>query len=583
MKLGDLFVKLGLKSQEFESGMKKAGGSVNTFGGIVKKIGPMIAAAFSVAAVYNFFKSSLSLAAEQIKVENELAAALRANGKEVDNNLRRYKTFASQMQRVTTIGDETTLGLLRLAESMQSKAPEEAAKMAIGLSKALGMDLQTATRAAVLAQNGNFMALSRYIPALREATSEVDKFAAVQKTVASGMQIAFAETNTAKGKLEQLKGAWNDLKEVIATGFLNSESIKTDLESWTKVIRIWQSDQISGWQKFYSSISKSAMEANIAIVDSLVGPERNWREQDARLRQASANNTKHAKTIKELTEDTNNLKNSLGDYTVEQGKEIQNTLRQIKANEELIKKLTTLTEVTKRLNNVPALPQRFGAGTITEGAGRETTYKDGLRSTVTVAAPPIDTKQLADLTAFIQSNKDKVKQMQDEMALDWASFNAQMSNLIVDFSLDVVEQFASSLGELFATGEWNGKAFGLGILDSIGKFLSTFGSMLIALGVGSEAFQTMIKSGFLANPFAAIAAGAALVALGSGISAYGRSRARGGGGGASAAAPAPGMFNQAANVNPAFAGSGTMGSVFLRGDDLYISGQRNDFKRGQIG
>ena len=137
MKLGDLFIKLGLKSQEFEQGINKAKGGMSGLMTVAKSVGEVLAAAFSVQAMVQFFTTSVKLANEQIAIETELEAALKANGKEVDINMRRYKRFASEMQSITTVGDETTLSLIRLAESMQSKAPTEAARMAIGLSKAL--------------------------------------------------------------------------------------------------------------------------------------------------------------------------------------------------------------------------------------------------------------------------------------------------------------------------------------------------------------------------------------------------------------------------------------------------------------
>jgi K+/H+ antiporter YhaU regulatory subunit KhtT len=43
------------------------------------------------------------------------------------------------------------------------------------------------------------------------------------------------------------------------------------------------------------------------------------------------------------------------------------------------------------------------------------------------------------------------------------------------------------------------------------------------------------------------------------------------------------MFNQSYNVNVAAAASPTSATLFLKGDDIYLSGQRNIYKRGAIG
>ena len=83
MKLGDLFIKLGLKSQEFEQGINKAKDGMSGLMTVAKSVGGVLASAFSVQAMVNFFTTSVKLANEQIAVENELAAALNGPGADV--------------------------------------------------------------------------------------------------------------------------------------------------------------------------------------------------------------------------------------------------------------------------------------------------------------------------------------------------------------------------------------------------------------------------------------------------------------------------------------------------------------------
>jgi hypothetical protein len=405
MKLGDLFIKLGLKSEEFNQGVNKAKGGLSGFGTLAKSIGGMLVAAFSVRSMVNFFTTSVKLASEQIAVENRLAAALRANGKEVEGNMEKYKRFASALQRVTTVGDETTLGLIQLAVTMQSKAPDEAAKMAIGLSKALNVDLQTAVRMAVMAQNGHTDALRRQIPALRTATTDAEKMAAVQQTVATGMAIAADEANTAAGKFAQLKNAWGDLKEVIGSGILSSESIKQDLDDWTTLITIWQSDHISGWQKFLSSVSKKVMDSNAEILKSYqeLGPDieatlavqrgymvamgeteadrklaeslKKIKENQNKAKESTEDITEatvnYGRTITEIEKEITDLKDTLKGYGEFQTGEIQSTLRQIEANEKLLKSLTELKKAREENRAVGAIqPGKQFEGTLTARKGQ---------------------------------------------------------------------------------------------------------------------------------------------------------------------------------------------------------------------
>lgn len=531
MKLGDLFIKLGLKSEEFNQGLEKAKGGLSGLGTVAKSIGGVLAAAFSIGAMVRFFTTSVKLANEQIAVENELAAALRANGMEVDANMNKYKRFASAMQRVTTVGDETTLSLIRLAVTMQSKAPEEAAKMAIGLSKALGMDLQTATRAAVLAQNGNTIALSRYIPEIRTATTEAEKLAAVHRIVAGGMEIARAETETLTGKIDRIKNAWGDLKEVIGTVIATNDTLLSSIEDMTLAIEMLSTKKFGftsflaflaggkSWEadkKRFIEMIKQQEDMNAAMDEY----EQNIKSAREPLGQLSAESSKYGRTISEIEQEISDLKESLKGYGEFQGKEIQATLRQIDANEKLLKSLLELRKARAENRAVGAIQpgKQFDEPLV----GREK-YAGLMRD-----LSPVDTSQLDDMTAWFIRNNELTKKYTDEYLENFVRFKEDFNYLITDFGIDVVEQFGSMLGELMATGQVSGD-FGKNILASIGSFIGTLGKMLIGLGMASEAFQKTLASGFLTGGVSLIAAGAALVALGGAISSFARSRGSAGG------------------------------------------------------
>ena len=74
-----------------------------------------------------------------------------------------------------------------------------------------------------------------------------------------------------------------------------------------------------------------------------------------------------------------------------------------------------------------------------------------------------------------------------------------------------LSSFASTIGDAFGSGNFSD--LGKNLISALGRLAQQFGSMLIALGTASLQLKTLI-----ANPFTAIAAGAALVALGSAAS-----------------------------------------------------------------
>ena len=146
----------------------------------------------------------------------KLTAAIRANGGNVSEVVPIMREFASEIQRITTYGDEQVLAMQAMASSMgvSSDQMQGVIRSAIGLASALNMDVMTAVKAASAAVQGKTTALQEYIPSLSKCKTEAEKLAVVQKLSASGFAQARAEAQTATGKLKQCANAWGDLAEV---------------------------------------------------------------------------------------------------------------------------------------------------------------------------------------------------------------------------------------------------------------------------------------------------------------------------------------------------------------------------------
>jgi hypothetical protein len=225
--------------------MRHIGASIRkAFGSAVQKA--VRATKWALAGLTALVVISTRAAMQQEEAEMRLSAALKSTGNEVDANMQRFKGFASQLQKLTVVGDETTLAAMQMGITMgiPIEKIEEATKAAIGLSRAYQLDLNMAMRGVSLAMAGEFMLFNRYIPTLRAANSETEKAAAYQKAVAEAMIFAQEETKTVRGAWEQFKNAIGDVTEILGNPFAKAlkkltkyyEDNSASIDAWAEKV-----------------------------------------------------------------------------------------------------------------------------------------------------------------------------------------------------------------------------------------------------------------------------------------------------------------------------------------------------------
>lgn len=212
-------VVVDYKVQGDEQAKKKTGLLGKAIDGLKKRAKLLAIAGFG--ALTAIITKSVKLFGVQEKAITKLEAALRSTGKEVSNNSKELQQYASQLQKITTVGDETSLQLLQMSLNMGASVDQakEATKAAIGLSAAYGIDTQSAIRAATLAQQGNYDLLNRYVPSVRLAKTEEEKRARAMEAFAAAFEVAQAETQTLSGAMAQMQNALGDLGEEIGKAF----------------------------------------------------------------------------------------------------------------------------------------------------------------------------------------------------------------------------------------------------------------------------------------------------------------------------------------------------------------------------
>lgn len=178
--------------------------------GFAKRLGIALAAAFSVARITAFIKSSLSAAAESEAIWNRVAGAVERSGASWAGMERRVRATARALLDIAGIGDEQfgaafdrLIGLTGDAEfslSQMSFAADIAAKF-------YGGDLIPAVDLLGKAYSGNTRALRQ----LSIATDDVNEGLAILRERVAGA--ATHELNTIEGKMRQLAEVAGDARE----------------------------------------------------------------------------------------------------------------------------------------------------------------------------------------------------------------------------------------------------------------------------------------------------------------------------------------------------------------------------------
>lgn len=629
MKIADLFIKLGLKSDSYNKGIDSVQKKTSAFSSSLKKVGGIVAGAFALGAIKRFAQESVRLYNIQAQAEQQLLVALKGR-KDAQQDLIRQ---AKDLQTQTLFGDEETIRAQALIAAFVKEKEQIKAIIPLvqDLATAKGMQLSVAADLVSKTLGSTTNALSRYGIQVEGAVGSADRL----KSLMTGLNNAFggqakAAAEAGAGPIIQLQNQWSDLKEEFGRVIVASDAMRDSLTKTQQLLYVWGSDQATKLEKWaiafelsdkraeaiYNQVKKRAKEAEIqvekankafmdiplselkklydaaakAYVEAVKGGNNqaisDFSNQLQKL-QSRIDEIKgidpnseaakdHIQTIAELKQEITDLKSSLDDYSINQIAEIEATKQQIAQKEFLLKKLTESQEewgglsaamdvATEALKKYSELVNSFTLDDFNVGMNITPKFSqdealDGFDKVFSQFKPkkeqtiPISVNTSIglpgeqeiplpfDTAAWVKNIEENKKQLQ--IAEDnWMNFQQNMAYLVEDFSIDVIGQFGQAIGELMKTGSFP-ENFGENILASVGKFISTLGKMLIGLGVASKAFQNLLKSAFTnpASAVAAIAAGAALVALGGAIQGFVSS------GGASSAGGSSGLGGSAINI-----------------------------------
>lgn len=489
MKIGDLFIKLGLKKEEFDRGLTDAKTQTNVFGNSIKKIGGLIAGAFAADKIIQFGKEVFNVATQAEGIQ--AAFSKIANGQDLNILRESVKGTVSDLELMKRAVMASNFGipvreLGRLFEFASKRAQDTGQSVdylvdsiVVGIGRKSPLILDNLGISAVQLKEK-----------LKGVGVETASVADITRAVGDIAEESFAKTGklaeTLGTKVQTLSASWENLKLTLSSLFSNSQMIKDDLDDWSKLIRIWQSKEVTGWAKFWASVSQVSMDATFKkmINDESVASWINQKDEESSG--APWEKPKQDPVVKTAKERLDEIK---------------------KLNEEM-EAARILRKEFYGEKMTPMTPLYSGAGDFMlqqPGVNLEGTF--------------------GNLDSHYKMVAEKRKQFTEEEEAAWENFMTSLNDTINAGITDAISTLASGFGEMLGTGNWDWKDFGKNILSTIGKFMQTLGALVIAMGVEMMKVDLSIKTG---QWWGVIAAGAALMIAGSAVSAFAGKGLKGG-------------------------------------------------------
>lgn len=245
-------IKIGADSKEAESGLKKVTSDLNKLSKEIKKsdvskfaksfTGVTAAAGGALVAIKKIndtVKETTELYKKQATAEKQLEIAAQNNPYLNARSVEALKNYASELQSISIVGDETLIPLMaQLVTSGRTQAEiQEIMAAALDVSASGIMSLDSAVTQLNKTYSGSVGLLGNQISELKTLTTEQLKNGDAVKIVADKFKGMAEETAKATGSSEQLKNALGDLKEEVGAGF----------EKGLAPMRRYFTELISGW------------------------------------------------------------------------------------------------------------------------------------------------------------------------------------------------------------------------------------------------------------------------------------------------------------------------------------------------
>lgn len=192
----------------------------------------------------------------QANAEIQLETAVRNNPYLRDESAKKLKDYASQLQSIGTVGDETLIPLMaQLVSAGRSEAETmEIMSAALDASASGAISLDSAVKALCKSYAGEAGELSALNPKVKELTKEQLKSGEAVRLISDSYKGMAKSTADATGGMQKLKNSWGDFLEVLG------KPVNAILNPLAAVFSSFFDKVTSGFKKVQDELDKTRKE-----------------------------------------------------------------------------------------------------------------------------------------------------------------------------------------------------------------------------------------------------------------------------------------------------------------------------------
>lgn len=506
MKLGDLFIKLGLQKGDFDKGIDDAKKKTGGLGGSFKQLGTMAAgvwAAVGVGAVFAFNKIKDSTDTLSTRWEVFMGGMTGATN-EFFRSLAvgDWSNFIDNMKEAVRVGREYQSMLDEIEEQGRALSVQEANKLKENTQleiDAANKSLSLETRKAAAEKRiKNEEELADIRIKLAQKVYENEKMITQQQTRLSAEQVERVVSDfdsIDKQKAKSINEYYDELKKTVSnlSGEFGEKSIEEKLLKGFEI----RGDKL-GFTKFVEGFSQSEIDYAKAL-------RQMGDTTDEQLNKMVDAYTKLKQAEESVIGNTRRIRQRLGAMLA--GEESG-------ADSPFKNELAAIKAVNEELEAQRILRQEFKGEKMTE------LTPIGTPDRLTGATPTAATF-LGNMDSMLNDVAEKRKQWTEEELQSWTDFTNDLNSIIASGMGDAIGSLAEGFGAMIGSGQWDWKNFGANILKTVGQFMQTLGGLFVAYGIANLKFMKALSAG--PTPLGAglaIAAGIGLIAAGAAISSF---------------------------------------------------------------